>query len=90
MVDRNNAASELRAAAAKHYEFPLISMSTTSTLSGELTCFFMTCLVSFTSHCFGRYGSGGAGQLGDGQSCSPAHVPLEQETFSSNNESRLP
>ncbi len=37
MIDRNNAASDLRAAAAKYYDFPQISMSTTSSLSGKLT-----------------------------------------------------
>ena len=37
MSDRNNAASDLRAAAAKYYDFPQISMSTTSNLSGEFT-----------------------------------------------------
>ena len=39
MADRNNAASDLRAAAAKYYDFPQISMSTSSAITGQVTCF---------------------------------------------------
>ena len=56
MSDRNNAASDLRAAAAKYYDFPQISMSTTSNLSGEFTRRAPGCIpgyVGLTCHCFG-------------------------------------
>ena len=45
MADRNNAASDLRAAAAKYYDFPQISMSTSSAITGQVTCFCIPLLI---------------------------------------------